>query len=318
MFSCLNQTVKPHQIIIVDDCSTDRSPQILAEFGEQITVVRTPRNSGNKSSAQEYGLQFVTGEVMVTTDGDTMLDEHFVENMAREFENPKIAAVCGYIKSLKYNWITRSRAYEYSVSQNLHKIAQNHMKFLFVIPGAAGAFRTDIFKKYIKFDHDTITEDLDFTYKLHKMGFRIGYNRKAIAYTQDPTTINSYMNQMRRWHGGGWQNLIKHIDIIFHPTQALELSMLYIEGFIFAIMLFVMPFINLKFELVLLGYYFLVAFILSIFAAIIEKRVDLLLAPIPYMFLMFINAYVFLEQFVKEVIFRKRTLAWFKPQRVEI
>lgn len=46
--SFLDQTRAPEQIIVVDDCSTDNSAAELEVFGDSITVVRTPQNSGNK------------------------------------------------------------------------------------------------------------------------------------------------------------------------------------------------------------------------------------------------------------------------------
>jgi len=170
----------------------------------------------------------------------------------------------------------------------------------------------------LKFDHDTLTEDLDFTYKLHKAGKRVAYNRKAIVYTQDPMTLHAYMNQMRRWLGGGWQNLMKHKTMEMKPAQALEISLIYIEGVVFSMLLFIVPLVSLKYMMYMLGYYFLVAFVFSAYAAFKERRADLVLAPIPYMFLMYVNSYIFLEQMVKEVILREKNMTWFKPERANL
>jgi poly-beta-1,6-N-acetyl-D-glucosamine synthase len=316
--SWLAQTRPADEIIVVDDSSTDNTPQILEKFKDRIKIVRTPGNTGNKSYAQEFGLGFVTGDIMVTTDGDTLLDKNFIEEIIKEFEDPEVAAACGYIKSLKYNWLTLCRAFEYSISQNLHKLAQSYVNFLFVISGAAGAFRTEIFKNHISFDHDTITEDLDFTYKLHRQGFKISYSKTAIVYTQDPSDLRSYKNQMRRWYGGGWQNLLKHWRTVKSPSGALELSLIYIEGFIFPFLLFIVPFLNLLFAAAFAASYILLSFLLSIYAAKKEKRPDILLAPLPCFFLMYVNAYILFEQFLKEVIFKKKNLIWVKPERVQI
>src|ERR1700722_4510367 len=214
--SWVNQTRPADEIIVVDDCSKDRTTEILHDFIREnniknLTVVRTPKNTGNKSHAQEYGMNFVTGDILITTDGDTLLDSHFVENMEKDFEDPEVAAVGGYVRSLKYNWLTACRALDYAVGQNIDKLAQDYINYLFVIPGAAGAFRTDIFKNKLKFDHDVLAEDLDLTYKLHRLGYKIKYDRDAICMTQDPSTFGGYVNQMRRWFGGGWQCFIKHI-----------------------------------------------------------------------------------------------------------
>ncbi len=215
----------------------------MAKYADQIIPKRTPKNTGNKSSAQEYGLQFITGDVVVTTDGDTLLDPKFAEEIERSFQDREVAAVAGYVKSLPYNWLTLCRAFDYVIGQNIHKLAQNYMQYIFVMPGAASAFKTDVFRKYVTFDHDTITEDLDFTYKLHYKNCKILYNQKAICYTQDPSDLKSYINQMRRWFGGGWQNLLKHYGIITtRRIRAFELSLVYAEGLIFSVFCSSCPF----------------------------------------------------------------------------
>ncbi|HVZ10883.1 MAG TPA: glycosyltransferase family 2 protein [Candidatus Paceibacterota bacterium] len=318
VLSCLNQTRPADQVIFVDDCSKDRTPEILARYADRITVLRTPKNTGNKSSAQEYGLRFVTGDIMVTTDADTILDPRFIEEIIKEFKDSAVGAASGYVRSMKYNWLTRCRAFEYSISQNIHKLAQSYIGFMFVIPGAAAAFRTQVFRDYCTFDHDTITEDLDFTYKIHKAGYKIAYNRKAVVNTQDPATLHAYRNQLRRWYGGGWQNLVKHLDIIFKPAGALELGLIYIEGVILPLMMFILPLINLKLALLFFVPYLVNAILFGILAAYFERRIDLVLAPFAYMFLMYVNAYILVEQCIKEVILRKKNLVWFKPDRVQI
>ena len=317
--SCLNQSRKPDEILIINDGSTDRTSQILATFGRQVRVVTIPVATGNKSHAQEYGLKFISGDVFITTDGDTILDKDFVKYVEEDFQNERVTAVAGYVRSLPYNWLTACRAFEYAVGQNLHKLAQHYINFLFVIPGAAGAFRTKDFFKHITFDHDTVTEDLDFTYRLHRKGLKVFYDRRIVVFTQDPNTLRAYVNQMRRWFGGGWQCLLKHQDLaIKKPKIAFELSLMYLEGVIFSLLLFAIPFLSLRFFGAFVISYMVVAFIFACFATWKEKRWDLMLVPAPYLLLVFINSYVFLEQMVKELFFRKKNLHWFKPERVDM
>ncbi len=316
--SCLNQSQKADEVVVVNDGSTDRSGEILAAFGDAIKVVSIPIATGNKSHAQERGLKYITGDIFIATDGDTVLHEDFIKNISKHFIDARVVAVCGYVKSIAHNWLTRSRAFEYCISQNIHKLAQSYMRFVFVIPGAAGAFRTDIFRSHLTFDHDTITEDLDFTYKLNKSQMLIGYCRKAIVYTQDPATLHGYINQVRRWYGGGWQNLLKHWDIVLRPVQALEMSLIYIEGFVFSIVLFLLPFINLQLAIKFNMLYVIMSMALALYASIKEQRKDLLFAPVASVFLTYINSYIFLEQMIKEIVLRRKNLHWFKPERVEL
>lgn len=315
--SCLAQTRPADQIVVVNDGSTDRSAEILNEFGDQITVLTMPKPTGNKSYAQEIGLKFVSSDYFVATDGDTILDKDFLKYVDENIEmNPTVSALSGYVRSMPHNWLTACRAFEYSVGQNLHKLSQHHLGFLFVIPGAAAVFKTADFKNYIPFEHDTLTEDLDFTYRLHTLDLKIQYDRRMVVYTQDPNTLHGYINQMRRWLAGGWQCLLKHHSIAGRmPKTSLVLTLLYAEGLVFALMIFALPFLSLELFAYFILTYLPVTFAMAIYAAIREKRWELLLVPIPYMFVAAINSYIFLEQMVKEVFMRQKNLTWFKPER---
>ena len=316
--SCFNQTRKFDEIIVVNDGSTDRSGEVLEQFNKTIQVITILKATGNKSYAQEIGLKYVTGDIFVATDGDTILDSHFVETIEKDFEDPTVMAVGGYVKSLQYNWLTACRELDYIICQDIHKVAQAEMDFLFCIPGCSGAFRTNIFKEHIYFDHDTLTEDLDFTYRLHENNMKIVYDKKAISYTQDPATLKGYINQMRRWYAGGWQNLLKHYKIANRPLNSLELSLMYIQGVIFSLLLFLFPLLNINFFKFFILPYFIFQMIIGIYSSIVRKRLDLLLYAPLYIILTFINAYVFLEQFVIEIIIRKKNLVWFQPVRRNI
>lgn len=317
--SCLKQKRLFDQLIFVDDSSVDGTAAILKRYRHLVTVVTTPHNTGNKSSAQEFGLQYVTGDVFVTTDADTILDESFVLEIEKSFQDKNIMAVAGYVRSLPYNWLTLCRAFDYVVGQSIHKLAEHYMHCIFVMPGAASAFRTDNFKTAISFDHDTITEDLDFTYKLHSQKLKIIFNPKAVSYTQDPANLKSYMNQMRRWFGGGWQNLAKHYHSIpNNRMRSFEISLIYAEGVIFSMLLFVVPILNWWFGVLFLAGYFMVTFLFAIWAAFKEKRFSFIIVPLPYLIIFFINAYVYLEQFITEIILKRKNLVWLKPERVKI
>jgi cellulose synthase/poly-beta-1,6-N-acetylglucosamine synthase-like glycosyltransferase len=289
--SCLNQSRPADEVLVINDGSTDRTAKLLAGFGDRIRVITIPTATGNKSHAQEYGLKFVTGDVFITTDGDTILHRDFVKYIEEDFQDASVTAVAGYVRSMKYNWLTACRAFEYAVGQNLHKLAQHYLNFLYVIPGAAGAFRTKDFFRHISFEHDTLTEDLDFTYRLHQKGLIVLYDRRVVVFTQDPVTIRSYVNQMRRWYGGGWQCLLKHRRLALHePKIALELSLMYVEGILFSALLYILPLLSIRFFGTFLASYMVVACAFALFAAWRERRPELLLIPIPYLFLVILTS----------------------------
>ena len=313
--SCLGQTRPPDQIIVIDDGSTDGSVKILEGFGESIFLVKLEKNTGNKSYVQQLGLKYVTGDIFVSTDADTVLSDTFLERMETDFADENAVAVAGYVKSLKHNWLTAIRELDYLIGQEVHKTAQSNINFLVVIPGCSGAFRTAAFRKYIVFDHDTLTEDLDFTYKINEQSHRIVYDKKAVVFTQDPADIASYINQMRRWYGGGWQNLLKHLSIANRPASALELSLLYFEGLIFSLLMYLIPVINILFFFYFILFYSAIILPFSVWGAASRKRIDLLFFAPLFPLASYLNAYIFLEQFASVVIFRRRNLVWLSPIR---
>jgi poly-beta-1,6-N-acetyl-D-glucosamine synthase len=316
--SWLDQTRPADEVIVVNDCSTDNSLEILQEFKDSVTIIDLPKNTGNKSFVQEAGLKYVKTDIFIATDADTIMDKNFVERVHLAFQDETIQAFAGYVKSLKCNWLTACREIDYIIGQDLHKIAQNEINFLVVIPGCAGAFRTKMFRKKIMFDHDTLTEDLDFTYKINKLDLNIFYDREAIVYTQDPSNIKSYINQIRRWYSGGWQNLVKHIGIVKSPTKAMELSIIYMDGLVFYPLLFITPMLSQKAFIYLLVHCFALGLIFGLYSAIRRKRIDLLIYSPLYVPITYIHAYIFIEQFIREVVLKRNNLVWFHPERREV
>jgi cellulose synthase/poly-beta-1,6-N-acetylglucosamine synthase-like glycosyltransferase len=319
--SCLKQTVAVTKIVIVDDGSRDNTRKILNNYKskKKFKIIFLPKNTGNKSYVQEKGLKYVKTEFFVTADADTLLDPNFIKYTLPHFKDPTVAAVSGYVKSIPFNILTASRELEYFIGQEIHKRAQVALGAMLVIPGCAGVFRTKFFKKEIKFDHDTLTEDLDFTYKIHKLGKQIQYEPKAVVFTQDPSTLKSYINQMRRWYAGGWQNLRKHQDIVLKkPGHAIEVPLIYAEGLLFSVLVFILPFINMKTALIYLAINVGFTFIMAIVASIQKRRLDVIVAAPVRIGLSYVNSYVFFEQFVKEIVLRKKNLEWFHPERRSI
>ncbi|MDD5083661.1 MAG: glycosyltransferase family 2 protein [Candidatus Moranbacteria bacterium] len=321
--SALVQTRPLDQIVVVNDGSTDGTQKILASFASEHAVIHAINlviNTGNKSKAQEAGLPSVTGDVVVMTDADTIIDEHFVERIEAAFlsdEKREVGAVGGYVCSLKHNWLTACRAIDYIVGQGIFKKAQSIINYMFVMPGCATAMRTEVLRG-LSFNHDTVTEDLDFTFQLHLKGLKIIYAEDAKVYTQDPPNLPSYIRQMRRWYGGGWQNIRKYYPIVFHrPAAAFELSCIFLDGVFYSMLLFIMPLANPKaFFTFILPMYFLNAFLFALYASIKGHRYELLLFFPAYVLIVFINAFIISTEFVKEIVLNRRDLVWQKVDRV--
>lgn len=319
--SCLNQSHPVFEVVVVNDGSTDKTARVLHRLADKIRLVDIWPNTGNKSLAQQRGLEAIKGDIVITVDADTLLDKDFVKNILAAFENnPSLAAVCGYVNSMPGNWLTACRQIEYSIGQDIYKPAQELIGYILVMPGCSTAFRTQILKKDISFDHDTITEDLDFTYQLHRHGHKIGFAPDAIVYTQDPANISSYHRQVTRWYRGGWQNLKKHYDLIIRkPAAAFEVSLLYIEGLLFSIGLLLTPLlIPVIFIEYILPISILFALVLGAAVSLKNKRWDTFIFSPVYALIMYLNSLLSLIEFVKVILLGRSQLNWLKADRRKI
>jgi biofilm PGA synthesis N-glycosyltransferase PgaC len=89
------QTVRPSEIIVVDDCSTDGTGEVARRLGA--TVIRPPRNTGSKAGAQTAALDRVRTPLTIAIDADTVLAPDAIERLLVAFEDPKVAAACGFV-----------------------------------------------------------------------------------------------------------------------------------------------------------------------------------------------------------------------------
>ncbi len=150
--SAFAQTRPFDEIVVVNDGSTDSTKSILMNYALQYEIlipINLKKNTGNKSKAQARGIPHITGDIVVMTDGDTILDRHFVEKVEKDFlqdTTGDLAAVAGYVSSIAYNWITACREIDYTVGQHIFKKAQSIIGYIYVMPGCATAIKTHILR----------------------------------------------------------------------------------------------------------------------------------------------------------------------------
>ncbi len=86
-----------------------------------------------------------------------------------------------------------------------------------VVPGAVGAWRACLLKEAGGFASDTLAEDQDLTLRVRRLGYKIGYSERAIAWTEAPDSLRSLAKQRFRWAFGTLQCMWKHKDALFRP-----------------------------------------------------------------------------------------------------
>jgi peptidoglycan-N-acetylglucosamine deacetylase len=217
--SVLDSDYPQLRVIVIDDGSKDSTLEVTrtafeSEIKQGRVTVLTKANSG-KADALDYGLEYVTEEIFVGIDADTIIAPDAVSRLVPHFSNPKVGAIAGNAKvGNRVNLWTRWQALEYITSQNFERRALNTLNAVSVVPGAIGAWRTEAVRAAGGYQHDTVAEDADLTMALLQAGYYVNYEDRALAYTEAPTTANGLMRQRFRWSFGIMQAVWKHIGAI--------------------------------------------------------------------------------------------------------
>ncbi len=202
--SIRKQTYPVEEIIVIDDCSTDRTNEIASSLG--VTVIRTPKNTGSKSQAQNFAISYVKTGVFVTIDADTTLDPRAIELLIPALADQNTLSACGFvIPQVTGTFWERARLVEYLYGLSLFKSTQEHWSTPLVSSGCFSAFNLKLFRKAGKFPEDCIAEDMALTWKAHLMGYSIRYVPEAISYPMEPSNWPQYRGQVLRWYRGFFQ-----------------------------------------------------------------------------------------------------------------
>ncbi len=206
------------EVIIIDDGSTDKTLLIAKRFQRDNVKVLHKENSG-KATALNYGINFAKGEILTILDADTIAGKNSLKEIVKVFENSSnVGGVAGNVKVRnKTNWLTWCQALEYVSGLQIARRAFDMFGAITIVPGAMGAFKTNILKDTGGYDKDTIVEDFDATIKVLKSGQIIKGTTKSLAYTEVPEKIKEFVKQRNRWYRGNLQVLFKHKNALTNP-----------------------------------------------------------------------------------------------------
>ncbi|MBB3068162.1 cellulose synthase/poly-beta-1,6-N-acetylglucosamine synthase-like glycosyltransferase/spore germination protein YaaH/peptidoglycan/xylan/chitin deacetylase (PgdA/CDA1 family) [Paenibacillus baekrokdamisoli] len=209
------------EIVIVDDGSTDQTKEVIREaFGDRKDVRLITKSNGGKASAVNMGFKVSQGDFIVALDADTLIAPDAISLLIRHFRDDNMAAVSGNVKVGNVrNILTSWQHIEYVTGFNLERRAFDRLNCITVVPGAIGAWRKTMIEQAGYYKEDTLAEDTDLTLSLLRLGFTIGYEERAYAYTEAPDDVRSFIKQRYRWTYGTLQCLWKHRKALLNPKH---------------------------------------------------------------------------------------------------
>ncbi len=233
------------EIIVINDGSTDNSDSMMREFikkyeeetlfdAGRIPIMYQYKENGGKGRALNAGLSLSSGEIIISVDADCALATNTIGNFIKPFADPSVMAGVGNVKVGNTNTIVGTvQSFEFLFSFYFKK-AESVLGAIYIIGGAAGAFRREVFEKIGVYNQDNITEDIELSVRIQKAGMKIVYVDDAIVYTEGASSLLSLAQQRTRWRMGWFQTLSSHRSIIFNRSQNKFLSFYILPAALFS------------------------------------------------------------------------------------
>jgi cellulose synthase/poly-beta-1,6-N-acetylglucosamine synthase-like glycosyltransferase len=211
------------EIQVLDD-STDKTTEIarccVSHFKEKnfnITCLHRKDREGYKAGALREGLKSAKGELIAIFDADFMPPKNFLRRTVDFFVDSKVGMVqvrWGHVNQ-DYSTLTKAQ----SILLDGHFILEQSARFnngmFFNFNGTAGVIRKQCIESSGGWQHDTLTEDLDLSYRAQLAGWKLVYLKDTTADAELPVDMNAFKSQQHRWAKGGVQTAFKILPQIF-------------------------------------------------------------------------------------------------------
>ena len=198
------------EIQVLDD-STDETTSVAeravrrnAAQGIDITYMHRTDRTGYKAGALEAGLKVAKGRFIAIFDADFIPTADFLQRTIDFFSDPNIAMVqarWGHINQ-DYSLLTKVQSILLDAHFVLEHGGRNRSGLFFNFNGTAGIWRRDAIEDAGGWQHDTLTEDLDLSYRAQLRGWKFVFVPGLIAPAEVPVEMNAFKSQQHRWAKG--------------------------------------------------------------------------------------------------------------------
>jgi len=222
ILGCVNQDYPTDklEIIVVDDCSDDKSVEKIQEIIEQLKQTEkrydldrrihylVQKKNAGKRDALAAGVKIAQHELVVFVDSDSMLDPFAIRNIVQPFCDNRMGGISGRtdVANTYTNTLTKMQAVRYYISFRIMKAAEGYFDAVTCLSGPLSCYRKDLLMKYMDKwlnqtflgQRATFGDDRSMTNFILR-NHRTGYQDTAVCRTIVPNTYSMFLKQQMRW-----------------------------------------------------------------------------------------------------------------------
>lgn len=230
------------QIQVLDD-STDDTYGLVARLvedyqarGVDIELVHRVDRRGYKAGALENGLKTATGELIAIFDADFVPKPDWLKRTVPSFQNPKLGCLqtrWGHTNQ-QYNSLTQAEAMGIDGHFIVEQTVRSKNGFFLNFNGTAGLWRRACIEDAGGWQWDTLTEDLDLSYRAQMRGWKFDYLPDVVVPAELPPQVEAYKKQQFRWAKGSFQVVRKILPSVLQSDlswQVRFMALLHLTGY---------------------------------------------------------------------------------------
>jgi cellulose synthase/poly-beta-1,6-N-acetylglucosamine synthase-like glycosyltransferase len=236
----------PHdllQIQVLDD-STDDTTALIRHLvnkytckGMDIELIHRTNQTGFKAGALAEGLPLAKGKLTAIFDADFVPPADWLKRTVPEFINPHLGCLqtrWGHLND-KFNSLTMAQSLGIDGHFVIEQSARSRNNLFMNFNGTAGLWRKHCIEDSGGWQYDTLTEDLDLSYRAQLRGWQIDYLPEVVVPAELPAQIEAFKKQQFRWAKGSFQTLRKLIPSLLQsdaPWYKKVLGLIHLTGYL--------------------------------------------------------------------------------------
>ncbi len=218
------------EIQVLDD-SNDETVELIAtevamyaKQGIDILHIRRPERVGFKAGALEYGMEIAKGDFIAIFDADFIPDRDFLRKTVPYFQNEEIGMVqtrWGHLNK-DYSILTKLQAFGLDAHFSIEQSGRSHAHSFINFNGTAGIWRKSTIIDAGGWSADTLTEDLDLSYRAQLKGWQFKYLEDLVSPAELPVIMPAIKSQQYRWNKGAAETAKKNLGNVMRSDIQLS------------------------------------------------------------------------------------------------